>query len=377
MKKISLLIAITFASCNTSITNVSELIEAHEKATTNNTNWNDFNSKKAFYNFKIKIGGKLVNSVDQVVSTKGFDFQKTETFQNDVLSQMIITQKGNTSVVKFESGEFFGVNDIPAETVSISTITRLKKSINEFHLKDTLWSDSLAYLLVNDSLGETYVFDQNSKYLKAIITQNMYGKSTTVYSDYRAESGFVLPFKIVTSIPEAGYETEMTFSKIVVNPNFDSDYFELDKTWNRLAKGGSIPDFELPYAEDDSIFLKSQDLKGKIVLIDFWATWCKPCLEEFPIIKDNYKTYGHKGFEVVSISVDKDKDRLLKFLKANPFPWKNSLYSEGELRSDLAKNFQIVALPKQILLDENGKIIAMDNDLRDGKLEKILKNMTN
>lgn len=78
---------------------------------------------------------------------------------------------------------FFEVNDIPAETVSISLLTKLKQSIKDFHLKDTLWLDHPAYLLINESLGETFVFDQDSKYLKAIITQKMYGKSTTVYSD--------------------------------------------------------------------------------------------------------------------------------------------------------------------------------------------------
>lgn len=99
---IILILIITF-SCNPTITNVSQLIEAHEKATTtSNANWNDFSSKKTFYNFKIKIRGKLMNSANQVISNKGNDFQKTETFQNYVLSKMTTTKNDNSSMINLK-----------------------------------------------------------------------------------------------------------------------------------------------------------------------------------------------------------------------------------------------------------------------------------
>lgn len=374
--KTGIIICIFLISCNPSTTTVSDVIDDNLSATTNQADWTDFKSQKSYLKFKIKIGGNVVNSVNQVMSTQGNAYQKTETFQNDILSEMTLTNKGKSAMVKFENGEFYGVNEIPTETVNLTPLSTLIKNQSDFFLKDTLWSEKPVYQLVNDSLDETYTFDQVSKYLIAFTSQNMYGKSTTTYSDYKEVDGYILPFKEVTSIPEAGYEIEMIYSEIEVNPEFSANYFDLDPSWNRLTKGQNIPDFELPYVLSEDKFVTHQNLKGKIVLIDFWATWCKPCIEEFPSIKENYKTYKDKGFEVVSISVDKDKDRLLKFLEKNPFPWKYSLYSEGELKSELAKKFQIVALPRQILIEENGKIIAMDAELRDGKLKNILKTLT-
>lgn len=373
INKISILVVVLCASCSPNIETASDLVEAHLKATAvNQSNGSGIKSLKTYFNFNMKIGGKLVNSVEQVVSKKGDNYQKTETYINNKLTELTITNNSKSTMVKLENGEFFGINEIPAESVYITPVSKLLKNIHLYQVKDTVWQEKPVFQLISDNKDYIYTFDKESKYLLAFTTKNMYGVSTTTYSDYKEVDGYMFPFREVTSIPEAGYETETVYSTIEVNPDFAENYFDLDPSWKILGKGQDIPDFKLPYVNNSNKHVTRKDLKGKIVLMDFWATWCKPCIEEFPNLKENYKTFKNKGFEVVSISVDRDKDKPLNFLENNPFPWKYNLYSEGELRSELAKNFQIVALPRQILVDENGKIIAIDTELRGGKLTDVL-----
>ena len=195
------------------------------------------------------------------------------------------------------------------------------------------------------------------------------------YSDYKDVDGYILPFKEEVNIPQAGYKLEATYSSIRANPTFSSNLFELDKSWSGFAKGKNIPEFNLPSVDNPNISISNKDIQGKVTLIDFWATWCKPCIEELPNIETVYNNYKNKDFEVVSISIDKEIERAKNYNKKNPFSWKYSLFSEGEFNYDLAKRFQLVTLPKPILIDQEGKIIAMDADLRGEKLGEVLQEL--
>ncbi|MBU2525397.1 MAG: TlpA family protein disulfide reductase [Bacteroidetes bacterium] len=371
-----IVIFVVSTSCNPKIKTASDVVDAHLNATVlEKADWADFKAQKSYLNFKIKMGGNLVNSVEQVVSTKGTSYQKTETYQDAVLAETLLTNPNSSYMIKFEKGRFVGMNNFPAQAISLMPVSDFQKLKSDFNLKDTIWSGKPVYQLVSESSGEEYMFDKDSKYLIAIISKSMYGRSETTFSDHRAVSGYILPFRIVTVIPGSGFESELNFSKIEVNPVFSTSEFELDSTWKRLSKGQKIPDFEIPYAENQDKKFSSKDLKGKVTLIDFWATWCKPCLEEFPAIKESYAAYSDRGFEVISISLEKDRQRLMAYLDKNPFPWDYTLYSAGELKSQLAIDFQIVALPRQLLIDEKGTIIAMDLDLREGRLNNVLKDL--
>ncbi|WP_299526540.1 redoxin domain-containing protein [Winogradskyella sp.] len=365
----------SFNSCDKQITNSQELVEASLRATSSEKSWNAFTSKKTTFNLKTFIGDNVVSDVEKTISIKMTSLQKTVTKTNDTVTEIIITNSGSSSKVKFEKGEFFGINTMPKESVRIAPVLELMEKASDYTFKDTIWNDKPVYKLTKNNPNEDYVFDKESKYLIAYISDNRYGESTMTYSDYREVDDYILPFKEEVNIPAAGYKLEITYSSIEINPTFAEDYFTLDESWVSLGIGKPIPEFKLPFAQNESQFITNKDLKGKITLIDFWATWCKPCMEEFPKIKKAYSTYKNKGFNVVSISVDKDKKSLFNFLNKNPFPWEYSLYSEGEFKSDLAKRFQLVTLPKPILIDQEGKIIAMDADLREGKLEQKMEEL--
>jgi peroxiredoxin len=112
--------------------------------------------------------------------------------------------------------------------------------------------------------------------------------------------------------------------------------------------------------------LTLESFKGKIVLIDFWATWCGPCVAELPNVIAAYEKYHAKGFDIVGISLDRERAKLDDFLTKNKMPWSHYFDENGKL----ATEYGIQAIPSTYLLDKEGKIVA--KDLRGDALEREL-----
>lgn len=112
-------------------------------------------------------------------------------------------------------------------------------------------------------------------------------------------------------------------------------------------------------------------LKGKVVLVDFWATWCGPCLQELPNVRKLYKKYHGQGFEVVGISIDRDKGKLEKFLEKTPFPWPVIHDPSGTKGEQLSDRYGVSFIPLPILIDREGRVVSMR--ARGPELERLLE----
>jgi peroxiredoxin len=134
-----------------------------------------------------------------------------------------------------------------------------------------------------------------------------------------------------------------------------------------LSVGQVAPDFELP--DPNGKMVKLSDLRGKYVLIDFWAAWCKPCRQENPNVVRLYNQYKDKGFEVFGVSLDRTKEDWVKAIADDQLTWTH-VSDLKYFNSAAAELYKIEAIPATYMIDPDGKIIA--RDLRGPSLENKL-----
>ncbi len=105
----------------------------------------------------------------------------------------------------------------------------------------------------------------------------------------------------------------------------------------------------------------TESLKGKVVMVDFWATWCGPCIAALPKVKEDYAKYHDQGFEIVAVSLDNSADPLKKFLAENPEMTWTQIFTEGDPQASakIAQDLGITAIPTVYLLDKNGVVRGM------------------
>lgn len=140
---------------------------------------------------------------------------------------------------------------------------------------------------------------------------------------------------------------------------------EAKKIQRSLAEGTKFPDFN--EKDLDGKPLSVANYKGKIVLIDFWATWCGPCRGELPNVLKVYEANHPKGFEIIGISLDQDQEKLKSFIKDQKMPWQQYFDGKG-WGSKLAAKYGVNSIPATYLLDGEGVIIG--KDLRGPALEE-------
>ncbi len=178
---------------------------------------------------------------------------------------------------------------------------------------------------------------------------------------------------IMSGLKKKNHPNMITFGNQVIDSAKDKNdpkIIKLQKQIDRaksFMRGAPAPDFAQKDPEGNERSLS--DLKGKIVLIDFWASWCGPCRRENPNVVKLYNKYKDQGFEILGVSLDRDKTRWMKAIKKDKLEWLHISDLKG-WKNSAAKLYGVSSIPHTVLVDREGKIIA--RNLRGATLEQKL-----
>jgi peroxiredoxin len=234
-------------------------------------------------------------------------------------------------------------NDIPAELNGI--IVRINEKLQQG--KDTE-SDLAGNLKEYDALYARHKGEASPAVVRILLAK------ADLYTQVLNE-----PEKAVGVLKQVQHD----FPGVQVNGNTDALIESLQKAADvmqiqrSLVMGAPFPNFDEKDINGKPLSVASY--RGKVLLIDFWATWCPPCRAELPDILAAYKRYHEQGFEVIGISLDEDRKELEKFLKAQDMTWPQ--YNDGLFwKTKLVSKYGVEKLPSTFLLDRSGKIIGKD-----------------
>lgn len=162
------------------------------------------------------------------------------------------------------------------------------------------------------------------------------------------------------------------FQKSWPNYHYTKELAELVEKTKVTAIGQTAPEINLPTPNGDTVKLSS--LRGKYVLVDFWAKWCGPCRHENPTVVRAYHKFKSKGFEIYSVSLDRNKEDWVKAIKEDGLEWTTHVSDLKYWSSIAARDYNINGIPFSILLDKEGKIIAKNlrGPALDQKLTEVL-----
>ncbi len=144
------------------------------------------------------------------------------------------------------------------------------------------------------------------------------------------------------------------------------------KSVSGLRQGAEAPEIALPNPQGKVMKLSS--LRGKYVLIDFWASWCRPCRAENPNVVALYNKYHPKGFDIFSVSLDNNKSNWENGIQSDGLIWENHVSDLKQWQSEVVPLYGISGIPFTVLIDKNGKVIAtgLRGDSLRVKLEELL-----
>lgn len=192
---------------------------------------------------------------------------------------------------------------------------------------------------------------------QAMLDNNkVYSKNFVKEHPNSVVSAFITVARLAEQLDETELDSIISkFSPEISNSEYVIKLKEMSKEMKMTAVGAEAVDFTMNTPEDKPVQLSS--LKGKVVLLDFWASWCAPCREENPNVVKLYQQYHDKGFEILGVSLDKKKEDWIKAIKDDKLNWIH-VSDLQYWQSSAARLYNVKAIPQSFLLDRDGKIIA-------------------
>lgn len=240
-----------------------------------------------------------------------------------------------------------------------------KKIVDELSAKDPLWNMN------------------NLRYISALVIKNAgydilnSDKVNKLFELYKG--GELSEYILVNQLDEANQKNDTdklkqlydTYMKVYSQSRLAQRIASQYNPDLNIKVGKKAPDFTIKALDGKEISLS--DYKGKYVMLDFWATWCKPCMQEMPKLHSAYDKFSNDNFAVLSLSFDRSQTDIAKMRNRSKFkmPWDHAFVENG-FKSELAKTYEVSGIPKPILVGPNGKIVALGTELRGANLEKTL-----
>ena len=239
-------------------------------------------------------------------------------------------------------------------------------------------------LMVNDKKNADYLVSQSQANVSQVVSkyQQAYNEldaymTARLKDEIRAHKDDICVLMFLDIFPrekEPALHTEV----ITALHNKYPEHAIVKDRWNymqspagKVAIGAIAPDLEFP--DPDGKMRKLSDLRGKVVLLDFWASWCGPCRRENPNVTNIYSKYHDKGFEVFSVSLDSDAASWKRAIEADKLVWPNHVSDLKKWQSQAAAIYGVRSIPSTFLLDKEGRIVQ--RDLRGADLEKAVKQL--
>ena len=259
-----------------------------------------------------------------------------------------------------------------------TALFKVKKNDNNdaYHLYIKGWRRALPFFADNQNVIINGDFNAYHKInITASETQNKLDELIRKIekSDERAQKFFISDFvkrnRTDVLSPYLLYRYKWAFNLRELRDNYSILSRELNKGYieklkeyitmlERTAVGQPYIDFTLNNIDGEAVELSSLVGKSKLVLVDFWASWCPDCRVENPYIVETYNLYKDKGLEIVSVSLDTDKEAWLKGIKDDNLNWENHLSELKGWNCHAAKEYGVAFIPQNFLVNDKGIIIA-------------------
>ena len=361
---------LTLLSCGENPSNGTEKIKISVKID-GSGNYDEVRLQKVNSDYSIELV-ESANFVEDEIEFNIFVFEST-LFRLDFMgytSLDLILDKSDVDIFVDDSNSLFeftvnGSDDTEILKSIENKITNYRSEIRELNINFVEASQNRDFELVN-SIQSEFDFKKNQfeLSLKDYLSSAKKSLAVLVTADYLDIEENLIFWETIYNNYLDEFEENSYFR------NFESKLIKIKS----ISIGSIAPEIILEDTSGVPISLAS--LRGKYVLLDFWAAWCRPCREENPNIVENYNNYKSYGFDVYQVSLDRTKEDWIRGIKQDKLPWIN-VSDLKYYQSEAAELYNVDRIPSAFLLDPDGKIIAKHIDLRGQNLSRKLAEIFN